>query len=166
VTTDKILDSAEKKRLMTRLNEETPYWSLLGMELVDIARGRAKVRLPFSDKLRQTLNIAHGGSIFSAADSSMGLALWGLLEADKTFVTAEMKINFIRQFSAGNIIAEGTIIHSGSISAVGEATVTNDAGALIAKAMATFIVTDVMPRQTEPVMRPVGTSKGVEYEQD
>ena len=129
-----------KETLLTRMQEESPYWTLLGLEIADIKKGWAKVRLPFARKLVHPLGIAHGGAIFSAADSAVAMALIGLVERDETFTTVEMKINYLRPFDKGEIVAEARIIHRGRKTALGDVEVRNGDGTLIAKGLATYMI--------------------------
>jgi len=129
-----------KNALMTKMSSESPFWALLGMELVDVKKGWAKVRLPFSEKLAQPRGIAHGGAIFSTADSAVVLALLGIVPRDETFTTVESNINFIRAFDQGEITAEARIINKGNKIAIGDVDVRNVQGDLIAKCLATFMI--------------------------
>jgi len=74
-----------REALIAKMQEESPFWTLLGLELADIKKGWARVRLPFAKKLVHPLGIAHGGAVFSAADSAVAMALVGLVEKDETF---------------------------------------------------------------------------------
>jgi len=134
------LSPAHKSALMEKMNTAAKFWSLLGMELVDVKKGWAKVRLPFVEKLTHPLGIAHGGAIFSPADSAVAMALAGLVEQDEIYTTIEMKINYLKPFSNGEITAEATIIHKGKNIAIGDVEVTNDRGRMIAKGIATYMI--------------------------
>jgi len=129
-----------KEALMNRMPDASPFWMLLGMELVDVKKGWAKVRLPFAKKLTNVRGISHGGAVFASADSAVGVALAGMVEKDEAISTIEMKINYIKPFDSGEIFAEGRIIHKGAHTAIGEAEVKNSAGDLIAKGTATYII--------------------------
>lgn len=129
-----------KEALLTTMQTESPYWALLGLEIADIKKGWAKVRLPFARKLVHPLGIAHGGAIFSAADSAVAMALIGLVERDETFTTVEMKINYLRPFDKGEIMAEARIIHKGGKTALGDVEVRNGGGMLLAKGLATYMI--------------------------
>jgi uncharacterized protein (TIGR00369 family) len=129
-----------KKALVETMKTKSPFWSLLGMELLDVKKGWAKVRLPFANKLVHPLGIAHGGAIFSPADSAVAMALIGLVERDETFTTVEMKINYLIPFKEGEIIAEARIIYKGSKTALGDVEVRNSKGELIAKGLATYMI--------------------------
>jgi len=129
-----------KELIIETMKTQSPYWRLLGIELVDVKKGWAKVRLPFDKKLVHPLGIAHGGAIFSPADSAVAMALIGMVEKDETFVTIEMKINYLSTFTKGEIIAEATIIHKGRNTALGDIIVRNGNGELVAKALATYMI--------------------------
>ena len=129
-----------KELIIETIKTQSPYWSLLGMELVDVKKGWAKVRLPFDNKLVHPLGIAHGGAIFSPADSAVAMALVGMVEKDETFVTIEMKINYLATFTKGEIIAEAKIIHKGRNTALGDIIVRDGNGELVAKALATYMI--------------------------
>jgi uncharacterized protein (TIGR00369 family) len=129
-----------RESLLTKMQQESPFWELLGLELADVKKGWAKVRLPFARKLVHPLGIAHGGAIFSAADSAVAMALIGLVDRDETFTTVEMKINFLKPFDAGEMMAEARIVHKGAKTALGDVEVRNGDGTLIAKGLATYMI--------------------------
>jgi acyl-CoA thioesterase len=134
------LEPKLKELLIETMKTRSPYWALLGMETVDVKKGWAKVRLPFEKKLLQPLGIAHGGAIFSPADSAVAMALIGLVERDEVFTTIEMKINYLMPFKGGEITAEAKIVYKGSKTALGDVEVRNSDGNLIAKALATYMI--------------------------
>jgi uncharacterized protein (TIGR00369 family) len=129
-----------KEALIRRMKTDSPFWQLLGMELVDVKKGWAKVRLPFHNKLVQPLGIAHGGAIFAPADSAVAMALIGLVDRGDSFTTVEMKINYLRPFDGGEIFAEARIVHLGTKTALGEIEVRNGTGDLVAMALATYMI--------------------------
>ncbi len=128
-----------KKALMASAN--VPFWSLLGIKLVEIRKGWAQIKLPFSKKLDNALGIAHGGAVFALADSAVAMALLGLLDRGESPSTIEMKINYLKPFSSGEIIAEAVIIHRGATTALGEVEVRDENNQLIAKGLATYMIT-------------------------
>jgi acyl-CoA thioesterase len=82
-----------KAAILDWMKTRNPFWSLLGMELMDVKKGWAQVRLPFNDQLTNAVGLVHGGAIFSPADSAVGMALVGLIGRDENISTLEMKIN-------------------------------------------------------------------------
>jgi len=117
-----------------------PFWSLLDMELVAVKKGWAKIRLPFTEKLANGIGLAHGGVIFSPADSAVGMALVGLLDRDETISTLEMKINFLKPLKGRKIFAEATIVHRGTMTAIGDVDVRDEDKNPVAKGLATYAI--------------------------
>lgn len=134
------LDSRFKDSLLDWMKKYNHFWSLLGMELVEVKKGWARIRLPFAEKLANGIGVAHGGAIFSPADSAVGLALVGLLNKDENISTLEMKINYLRPFKEGEIFAEAKIVHKGTQTAIGDVEVRDENQNLIAKALATYAI--------------------------
>ena len=130
-----------KASLLDWMKTNNPFWSLLGMELVDIKKGWAKIRLPFAKKLTNGIGVAHGGAIFSPADSAVGMALIGLTDRDENISTLEMKINYFKPIAEGEIIAEAKIVHKGTMTAIGDVEVRDGNGNLIAKGLTTYAIT-------------------------
>ena len=129
-----------KRALMEKIKSSQPYWTLLGIEMLDIKKGWAKLQLPFAKKLTHPYGIAHGGVIFSLADSAVAMALLGLVEKGERFTTVEMNINYVSPFREGNITAEARIVNKGSRIALGDVDVRDDQGGLVAKCLATYTI--------------------------
>jgi acyl-CoA thioesterase len=134
------LTPRHKESLLDWMKTKNPFWSLIGMELLEVKKGWAKIRLPFTKKLANGIGVAHGGAIFSPADSAVGMALVGLLKKDENISTLEMKINYLKPFSGGEIFAEARIIHKGSQTAIGDVEVRDGNGDFIAKGLATYAI--------------------------
>ena len=143
------LNAEFKKAVFERTQNQIPYWNLLGLELLDLKKGWSRLKLSFSEKLANAGGIAHGGAVFSAADSAVGVALLGMTGSNESISTIEMKINYIRSFNAGDIFVEAAIIHKGRNTALGEAQVTEGNGNLIAIATITYEV--IRQSSIEPV---------------
>ena len=135
------IDPRFKKSLLNWMKTNNPFWSLLGMELTEIKKGWAKIRLPITEKLTNGIGVAHGGAIFSPADSAVGMALIGLVNKDENISTLEMKINYLKPLAEGEIIAEAKIVHRGTMTAIGDVEVRDGQGTLIAKGLATYAIT-------------------------
>ena len=129
-----------KNSLLTKVKKNTPFWTLIDMDLVDVKKGWAKVRLPYSEKLNHAYGTAHGAAVFAPADSAVAMALQGMVAKDEVFTTVEMKINYIRPFDQGEITAEAKIVHKGGNLALGDVEIRNSDGILIAKALTTYMI--------------------------
>jgi acyl-CoA thioesterase len=129
-----------RRALMKKIKSSQPYWTLLGIEMLDVKKGWAKLQLPFAKELTHPYGIAHGGVIFSLADSAVAMALLGLVEKGERFTTVEMNINYVSPFKEGNITAEARIVNKGSRIALGDVDVGDDQGGLVAKCLATYTI--------------------------
>jgi uncharacterized protein (TIGR00369 family) len=136
---DKPMEPTFKKALLTRLPDRMPFWKLLGIEFVDVGKGWARMRMPFSQKLTNSTGVAHGGGLFALADSAGSMALVSMIDKGEVVTTVEMKINFLRPLEKGEALAEARIIHCGRTTALGDVEVKDASGTLIAKGMATFL---------------------------
>jgi uncharacterized protein (TIGR00369 family) len=123
-----------------KVANNSPYYQLLGMEIMEIKEGESKIQMPFKQGLTHPYRIVHGGAIASLADSSVAMALISLVEPKDRIATIEFKINFFAPVSKGNLEAQAKIIHKGSKTAVGEVEVKNEEGKLVAKVIATYSI--------------------------
>ena len=137
-----------KAAILHWMKTKNPFWSLLGMELVAVKKGWAKVRLPYNEKLTNAIGLMHGGAIFSPADSAVGMALVGLIGRNENISTLEMKINYLKPVRSGQLIAEAKIIHKGSQTAVGDVEVRDEQDVLIARGLATYAIFKKRPRES------------------
>lgn len=126
-----------------KVANKSPYYRLLGMEVMEIKEGESKIQMPFKQDLTHPYRMVHGGAIASLADSSVAMALISLVEPKDTITTIEFKINFFAPVSKGDLEAHAKIIHKGSKTAVGDVEVKNEEGKLIAKLIATYSIRKV-----------------------
>ncbi len=118
----------------------SPYYQLLGMEVIEIKKGESKIQMPFRQELTHPYGIVHGGAIASLADSAVAMALISLVDPKDRITTIEFKINFFKPINQGSLIAHARIIHKGSKTAVGEVDITNGEEKLVAKVIATYSI--------------------------
>jgi len=123
-----------------KVANNSPYYQLLGMKIMEIKEGESKIQMPFKQGLTHPYRIVHGGAIASLADSSVAMALISLVEPKDRIATIEFKINFFAPVSKGKLEAQAKIIHKGSKTAVGEVEVKNEEGKLVAKVIATYSI--------------------------
>lgn len=110
---------------------------LLGLELLQVGGGEARVRLTLTDDLRNLHGKLHGGALFSLIDTAMGQASHSLGDGGPSSVTLECKINYIRPVGEGSVLCHAKVLHAGRRTQVVEAEVLQG-DKLIAKAQGTF----------------------------
>ncbi len=132
---------ARYESIMRQRLNESPFYQLIGMEILELRSGYSRFRLNVSRDLQNVSGIVHGGAIASIADASMGVALATLLDPlVQRPITVEMKINYMAPSRDGELIAEGRVVQKGSTVTVTGSEVRNGEGTLVALAMGTYLV--------------------------
>jgi uncharacterized protein (TIGR00369 family) len=54
--------------------------------------------------------IVHGGMVSTILDSAMGGACWTVLDTDQAFLTADLRVEFLRSCRPGTLHAVGTVV--------------------------------------------------------
>ena len=54
--------------------------------------------------------IVHGGMVTTLLDTAMGGACWSTLEEDESFLTADLRVEFMRSARPGPLLAEGRVV--------------------------------------------------------
>ena len=127
----------------------SPYYRLLGMEVIEIGGGESRIKMRFKQDLTHPYGIVHGGAIASLGDSAVAMALIGLGDPRDRITTIEFKVNFFAPVSKGELEAHAKIIHRGSKTAVGDVEITSEEGKLVAKVLATYSI--MKDHQTWPM---------------
>lgn len=116
-----------------------PFPSYLGIKIDKLGYGTARLAMRFQNELTQGAGLIHGGAITSLCDTSVGVALFTMIDDGDKILTAELKINFISPADS-DIFSEAKIIHKGRRTAVGEVDVIKGDDTLVAKALITYYV--------------------------
>jgi uncharacterized protein (TIGR00369 family) len=114
-----------------------PVAELLGFELVAMQDGVCTMKLEAGEQHSNPMGTIHGGIIGDVADAAMGMAYFSQLEAGESFTTLELKINFLRPFWQGTLLAHGRVVHRGRSVGLTECDVVDAQGRLIARASST-----------------------------
>ena len=84
-------------------------------------------------------HIVHGGMVTTLLDTAMGGAMWSLLADDESFLTADLRSEFLRSARPGTLRAEGRVVQRNRRIAFCSADLYQD-GELIATARCTQII--------------------------
>jgi uncharacterized protein (TIGR00369 family) len=114
-----------------------PVAELLGIEVVEAGEGTCTMRLEAEERHSNPMGTIHGGIIGDLADAAMGMSYFSTLEDGESFTTLEMKLNFLRPFWTGTLLAHGRIVHRGRTVGMTECDVVDSGGRLIARASST-----------------------------
>lgn len=116
--------------------DSSPYAMCLGMKLVELTTGYAKVEMKLKDEFRNWDGRIQGGVIVSLLDQAFGAALNTL---DRVYVAVQLNVNFLTAPEGDTIYAESTVLHRGKSLGVSEMVVTDSGGRLIARGLGTTI---------------------------
>jgi uncharacterized protein (TIGR00369 family) len=122
------------------LVNESPYFSLLSMEIKDLQWGTCLMEVELGEKHLQPFGNVHGGAIASVVDAVAFWAVFPQVERGKGLTTVEMKLNYLAPAQKGKLVAQGRCIKMGKTLALGEASVTNGEGTLISHGTVTMMV--------------------------
>ena len=116
-----------------------PVADLLGIELVEAGGGECTMRLEAGEQHSNPMGTIHGGILCDIADAAMGMAFFSTLDDGESFTTLELKINFVRPFWTGKLLAHGRVVSRGKTVGLTECRVVDDRDRLVAHATSTVM---------------------------
>lgn len=116
-----------------------PFGDLLGLRIDSAADGICHAHLEVSGEIFNPHRVVHGGALFALADTSMGAALYTLMNDQESCATIEMKMNFIKAVREGRVECETEVVRRGRATAVLESKITAN-GELAAIALGTYAI--------------------------
>ncbi|MGI9034898.1 MAG: PaaI family thioesterase [Pyrinomonadaceae bacterium] len=128
----------EGKRRALAVVKDTPYLKLLGIELVEISREKAVLKLPMREKLRQPHGILHGGTTASLIDTATAFAVAAQWAEGEKASTVDLTVHFLRPVIDETIVCTAKVLRAGRRLLTVSADVVNDEGKLIATALSTY----------------------------
>ena len=114
-----------------------PVATLIGFKLTSIEPGRATIEFNATADHANPMGTLHGGILCDISDAAMGMAYASNLNEGETFTTLELKINFLKPFWTGKLVASGKVVSSGKTIGLVVSEVTDEHGRLIAQASST-----------------------------
>lgn len=109
------------------------------MTLTSSGDGRAVVEMDATERHANPMGTLHGGVLCDLADLAMGAAYASRLAEGETFTTLELKINFLKPVWNAHLVATGRVVRSGRTVGMAECDVTDQTGALVARASCTCL---------------------------
>jgi uncharacterized protein (TIGR00369 family) len=84
--------------------------------------------------------IVHGGMVTTLLDTAMGGACWSVLDEDESFLTADLRVEFMRASTPGTLRAVGVVIQRNRRVAFCSAELFDEAETLLAASRCTQII--------------------------
>jgi uncharacterized protein (TIGR00369 family) len=116
-----------------------PVAELLGIDRVSFGDGKCTMKLEAGEQHANPMGTLHGGILCDVADAAMGMAFVSTCDDGESFTTLELKINFVRPFWTGTLLAHGWVVSRGKTVGLTECDVVDEDNRLIAKATSTVM---------------------------
>jgi len=120
------------------------FWQHLGIDVVDVREGWARLRVRVRDDLRNAPGApVHGGVYAALVDAAVGCALSTVNEASGGGVgqtTLDLNVTYLAAARGAEIYAEGALLKRGRTIAFGDVRVTDADGSVVAVGRATYMV--------------------------
>ncbi len=129
----------EEERRIREAFEAVPFAHFLGIELGELRRGTATLRLMLRDELLRNGGIAHGGVVASLADTAAAFALLTLSERGQSSATVDLTIHYLRPLVQGRVHATSRVIRAGRRIVSISVEVFDESETLVATALTSFI---------------------------
>jgi uncharacterized protein (TIGR00369 family) len=114
-----------------------PVAELIGIDVLERGEGETVFKLEAEERHSNPMGTIHGGILCDLADAAMGMAFFTTLEDGETFTTLELKINYLRPFWTGTLLAYGKVVSRGKTIGLTECRIVDDQNRLIAHATST-----------------------------
>ena len=114
----------------------------LGMEFFSTEDGAVELRLEVGERHMSAARRVHGGVFFTMADTAMGRVVVSSVSGGRGCATIESKINYFRPVQQGTVRAIARCTNISRRTAYAEAEIFDQEDRLIAKATATFMLTE------------------------
>jgi uncharacterized protein (TIGR00369 family) len=141
-------------RALTKTVNRCPYFQLLSIEMESFHWGESHLEVAVQEKHLQPYGIVHGGVCASLVDAAAFWAVYTQTEADVGLTTVEIKVNYLAPVSQGRLFARGKSIKTGSRICLGEATVEDADGLLLAHGTSTMMVLDSLRIKNQSQLPP------------
>ncbi len=97
----------EGKKIPHKMLSQDAFSSWLGIEILEVEKGRCKVAMTIRKEMLNSMNKAHGGISYSLADTAFGFAA---NTHGKYAVSIETSINHIEALNEGDYLTAESVI--------------------------------------------------------
>lgn len=113
-------EAVDKAALERFLESEAPFLQALGIVCEDVKPGYAVARWKTDARWLRPGGLVFGGGLMTLADAALYMAILGQVGLSAIAVTNELKMNFLRPATGGDVLATARIIKTGKRIAYGE----------------------------------------------
>jgi len=114
---------------------DTVYFpSFLGIEVEEVRRDYARMRLRYRPELLQPVGVIHGGALAALADTVVVPAVGSAYDDPRAFFTIDMHLRYLDAIVEEDAVAEGWVVRRGSSIVYCDAEIRSGSGTLAATA--------------------------------
>lgn len=104
------------KQVVEHMIQRDAFSRWLGIEILEIKEGYSKIKMTIREEMVNGFHVAHGGIIFSLADSALAFAC---NNRNNLSLAMDCNISFLKQVNVGDeLTAEAKEIHNGKSTGV------------------------------------------------
>jgi len=98
------------------MTHRIPFNRVLGIDIVDIAKGRVVLAIPFRPELVGDIQrpALHGGVLSSLIDTAGGAAVWTCIREDDRVSTIDLRIDYLRPARLESLHACAEVLRVGN----------------------------------------------------
>ena len=127
-------------KAISNIVNRSPYFSLLSMKIKELEWGTSDLEVELDEKHLQPFGYVHGGAIASVMDAATFWAVFPQVKDGMGLTTVEIKVNFLAPVREGRLVVKGRCIKIGKTLALGDATIYDAKGNLLAHGTATMMI--------------------------
>ena len=128
-------------RIVNQIESNSPFPSLLSMEMTEIGIGYSVIQLKIAPKHLQLMGVVHGGVVASLIDTAAWWAAYFSVEDPRAGLTSvDLKLNYLAPTRQGRLTARGRQLKSGKSLCYADVAVTDNDERLIAHGASTLMV--------------------------
>jgi uncharacterized protein (TIGR00369 family) len=130
------------KAISARELPPPPVAVLLGMDVIEVAPGRAVFTLQPGEHLYNPIGSVHGGMLATLLDSALGCAVHSKLDVGTGYTTVDLTVTYLRAVTrdTGVLTCASELIHLGRKVATARAQIVDDDGRLYATGTTTCLI--------------------------
>ncbi|MCM3588463.1 hotdog fold thioesterase [Mesobacillus maritimus] len=124
--------------------EQQTLLETLGIEIIDVQKGKIVATMPVDGRTRQPFGLLHGGASVALAETVASMGAYELVDKQtQAVVGLEINANHVRSKREGVVTATGTVLHQGRKTMVWDIKITDEEGKLISISRCTIAVIEL-----------------------
>jgi len=120
--------------------EQTYFPALVGVEVEELRRDYARMRLPWRQELNQPQGLMHGGAIATLIDTVVVPAIGTAYDDNRMFSTIQMNVRYTGPVRQEDLVAEGWVTRRGKRVVFCDVEVRTASAVLVATGQLIYIV--------------------------